>query len=244
MKSYLLITSKKLSSTVLFLAGLGTQVVMCQAPALSEHRNGPRLLDTNELAFLESGVGTNEILAKLGPPHQVLYSPSADSCWIYDTGLPNNHQSPVGSGFIGGIQIWVTNGQVKAWSYVVGGVESGPTVSALPPAFEQEPVVINLYVVSEASLPGTKQIVMEYPKSYGYVSSKPDLTISVINKLSINTDVHAESNQTAITNWTFSLTLTGADSNSLSTLTESNIGKRVLIKLGGEPFLPHLLAVR
>lgn len=230
----------KLAAVLFYFEMSTVYLVISQAPRPSDHDNSQfHMLDTNALGFLEAGAWTNEIASKLGPPHSILFATSADSCWIYNTALPNHALSP-GSGSIIGIQIWITNGQVKAWNYLVATAANSPGVTALPLGFSNEPPIINLYLVSETNIPDGKMIQMQNPQGQGYISGRPSITITAINGLDIDEDVYAENHDT-VTNWAFTLVLTEPDSDQFSKLTEQNVGKRVVIAVGDKPLFAPII---
>jgi hypothetical protein len=181
--------------------------------------------------WLVPGIGTGDIVAKLGKPASVRNA-SSQELWQYRL-EPFPADDEIRGTYVVGVEIIVTNQKLANWNCTYLEHQGPSGNKALPGGDAAE--LNSPIIVSTNQIPKGPFIDTVRCPRLGFIGPNPDLAISIAKDVTLETRPVAESYGSNALVWEFSIKLTDLDSVRLKRLTTRNIDQKLLIMLGDEP---------
>jgi len=235
------------SLTAVLFQGCGRRHGDDQRSPVAQNHDRSRPTDwsrTNLTALLPAGAPTNTVVTNLGMPDAVIDLGNQKVAWFYEIRPPLAGENGLPESARVAVQVSILNGRCGGWDYVLGqSLKPRPRVVSIPldgrgvadtaQATTTRPI-LRLFVVSSNPVMGGQFVdTSRFPK-LGYIHRVPDGVFESLKEVTLN-QVEASSPTGANpTGWDVFITLVGDDAKRLAEVTESSVGKRVLIEVGGE----------
>jgi len=227
--------------------GCGRRHVDDQRPQAAQNRAGGRPTDwsrTNLTALLSPDAPTNSVVTNFGMPDAVIDLDDQRVAWFYEIRPPLAGENGLPESARVAVQVFILNGRCGGWDYVLGqSLKPRPRVVSIPldghrvaataQATTTRPI-LRLFVVSINPVMGGQFVdTSRFPK-LGYIHGVPDGVFESLKEVALNQAEASSPTGASPTGWDVSITLVGDDAKRLAEVTESSVGKRVLIEVGGE----------
>jgi len=193
--------------------------------------------------LLVPGMSTNEIATTIGDPSRTQIESENDTV-VWRCALPPFHADDQMQGtYVIGVSITFTNGRLAWWgcAYTGGRITTCVGDETLASRGERSSSPgLRFYIVSSAPKAGFELVdTGQFPK-LGYVPPNPTLVINQVREVTL---VERKASDETNSVWSFRISVLPEDTARLKLVTATNIGDRMLIKVGDEPVIaPRILA--
>lgn len=247
-----------LFGTVTVCAILGAGYVGCSSkpePSIlcAEENNKPKpwcaIKSVQDLGrFLLPGMETNQILAVLGAPrwsedvgdgkmvwhHRILPLPADDAA-------PNTNVSVIG------VALDLTNGRLASWACIYAGLPQDDQIrrerTLLGGMMGKGGAELRFFVVSPVPIPHGRYVDSVAFPELGYIAAIPSLTIDRVTKAELEEATNISGFHENTSACLLRIAVSAEDAKLLKQMTATNIGKRVLVMIGGQPICaPRIVA--
>jgi hypothetical protein len=190
------------------------------ADAANEQRGLSRDVDLDTV--LSVGSTSDEVRARIGPPHSVVSLPDGGARWTY-TFKEGTSTEPIA------VLVTLRSNQVARWSRIYHlGQASQPAPIAPNGEDNSSGSVINVWTLIPTNVPGSKLVdTKEFPK-LGFIGALPDLVFRRLQR----SESHTISGRSG---HNVTLELLPDDARKLHAFTKTNISKQIVLMLDDEP---------
>ena len=198
--------------------------------------------------LLTPGMSTNQILALLGEPDRVIVTGSHVR-WRYniDKSSANQHTSRLHAV---AADLFLDNGRLNALGFANAYDERtsfGPTLELLPDADVPGGITnrifppLEFFIVSQHPITEGRFIDTKTFPKLGFISPVSILTIDGVSAVTLRERLANRASDSAKPTWTFNVYLRQQDATRCASVTETNVGRTILITQGTEPIIAATL---
>ena len=191
---------------------------------------------------------TNEVFARLGPCSDIITFPDGALLWTYWL-RPFREEYNSNALYVLAVRLSITNGRVEHVGYLRASEPRAGTDGVLPDGAHTnaqtnastEPCLVTLSVVSSNQIDGERLVDSQKFPKLGYVRTTPEVTIAKLRTVVIETHSSAQPSQPGTPGRSFVIYLTEQDSRVIQSFTGTNVLRRILISVCGEPVAAPVL---
>lgn len=194
------------------------------------------------------GMTTNEILARLGPCLDITGFPDGTLLWTYWL-HPFPEEGTNNGLYLLAARLSITNGRVGHVGYLRAAESVAQTQEALSngmhikglPDGSVEPYLLTLSIVSSNRIDGACFVDSQRFPKLGYVPTAPGVTITNLRSVVIERHSPTQPSQRSFPGRSFVIYFAEHDSLVIHSFTRTNVSRRILISVCGEPIAAPVL---
>ena len=190
---------------------------------------------------LTHGMPTNEIVAQIGRPSEEEVREHSRVWTYYGPGFATEEESPATEVY--GIKMLITNGCLADWADLFTMLPDR-TLSReqLIEGENPSPIAIEFYTVYDSLLDGGLLVDTSRFPQLGFISATPDLAVTHVDHVKLEHRRTSE-NGSDRDYWVFTFGLASGAAKAFEAITTTNLGRKVLITVAGEPIAaPEILS--